>query len=90
MKFPSDYPYSPPSVRFITKVWHPNVYEVRFFFIFFQFLVIFDEFQVSNEDAAEMFKNRQKISIFSNRTNFIERKKLYVQVQIFSQLQKKK
>ena len=29
MKFPSDYPYSPPSVRFITKVWHPNVYEVR-------------------------------------------------------------
>merc|ERR1711993_204921 len=27
MKFPSDYPYSPPSVRFITKVWHPNVYE---------------------------------------------------------------
>ena len=29
MKFPPDYPYSPPSVRFITKVWHPNVYEVR-------------------------------------------------------------
>ena len=29
MKFPADYPYSPPSVRFITKVWHPNVYEVR-------------------------------------------------------------
>merc|ERR1719507_209107 len=27
MKFPPDYPYSPPSVRFITKVWHPNVYE---------------------------------------------------------------
>jgi len=27
MKFPTDYPYSPPSVRFITKVWHPNVYE---------------------------------------------------------------
>jgi len=27
MKFPADYPYSPPSVRFITKVWHPNVYE---------------------------------------------------------------
>merc|ERR1712115_121876 len=27
MKFPSDYPYSPPSIRFITKVWHPNVYE---------------------------------------------------------------
>ena len=30
MKFPADYPYSPPSVRFITKVWHPNVYEVNF------------------------------------------------------------
>ena len=27
MKFPPDYPFSPPSVRFITKVWHPNVYE---------------------------------------------------------------
>ncbi|GFR91432.1 ubiquitin-conjugating enzyme E2 R2-like [Elysia marginata] len=27
MKFPADYPYSPPSVRFITKMWHPNVYE---------------------------------------------------------------
>lgn len=29
MKFPSDYPYSPPSIRFLTKVWHPNVYEVN-------------------------------------------------------------
>lgn len=28
MKFPMDYPYSPPSIRFLTKVWHPNVYEV--------------------------------------------------------------
>lgn len=28
MKFPPDYPYSPPSIRFLTKVWHPNVYEV--------------------------------------------------------------
>jgi len=27
MKFPDDYPYSPPSVRFLTKMWHPNVYE---------------------------------------------------------------
>lgn len=27
MKFPPDYPYSPPSVKFLTKVWHPNVYE---------------------------------------------------------------
>lgn len=30
MKFPQDYPYSPPSIRFLTKVWHPNVYEVSF------------------------------------------------------------
>ena len=29
MKFPADYPYSPPTIRFLTKVWHPNVYEVR-------------------------------------------------------------
>jgi ubiquitin-conjugating enzyme E2 R len=28
MKFPLDYPYSPPSLKFLTKVWHPNVYEV--------------------------------------------------------------
>jgi len=28
MKFPADYPYSPPSVRFMSKMWHPNVYEV--------------------------------------------------------------
>lgn len=28
LKFPLDYPYSPPSMRFLTKVWHPNVYEV--------------------------------------------------------------
>ncbi|UYV63267.1 CDC34 [Cordylochernes scorpioides] len=27
VKFPIDYPYSPPSVRFLSKVWHPNVYE---------------------------------------------------------------
>lgn len=27
MKFPMDYPYSPPSVRFLCKMWHPNVYE---------------------------------------------------------------
>merc|ERR1711863_3563 len=27
LKFPPDYPYNPPSIRFITKVWHPNVYE---------------------------------------------------------------
>ena len=31
MKFPPDYPYSPPSMRFLTKVWHPNVYEVSSF-----------------------------------------------------------
>ncbi|XP_065573510.1 ubiquitin-conjugating enzyme E2 R2-like isoform X1 [Artemia franciscana] len=27
VKFPADYPYSPPHVRFVTKLWHPNVYE---------------------------------------------------------------
>ena len=27
MKFPKDYPYSPPTVKFITKMFHPNVYE---------------------------------------------------------------
>lgn len=32
MKFPADYPYSPPTIRFMTKVWHPNVYEVCILF----------------------------------------------------------
>ncbi|CAJ0963850.1 unnamed protein product, partial [Mesorhabditis belari] len=27
IRFPPNYPYSPPSVKFLTKVWHPNVYE---------------------------------------------------------------
>jgi len=27
LKFPQDYPYNPPTVRFLSKVWHPNVYE---------------------------------------------------------------
>ena len=27
MRFPSDYPYQPPTFRFLTKnIWHPNVY----------------------------------------------------------------
>ncbi|GMR54364.1 hypothetical protein PMAYCL1PPCAC_24559, partial [Pristionchus mayeri] len=27
IRFPANYPYSPPTVKFTTKVWHPNVYE---------------------------------------------------------------
>lgn len=27
LTFPEDYPYSPPAVKFLSKVWHPNVYE---------------------------------------------------------------
>ncbi|XP_021563262.1 ubiquitin-conjugating enzyme E2 R1-like, partial [Carlito syrichta] len=27
LKFPVDYPYSPPAFRFLTKMWHPNIYE---------------------------------------------------------------
>jgi len=27
MKFPGDYPYSPPTVKFLSKMWHPNIYE---------------------------------------------------------------
>lgn len=29
IKFPIDYPYSPPAFRFLTKMWHPNIYEVK-------------------------------------------------------------
>ncbi|XP_065059850.1 ubiquitin-conjugating enzyme E2 R2-like [Rhopilema esculentum] len=27
LSFPQDYPYSPPNFRFLTKMWHPNIYE---------------------------------------------------------------
>lgn len=27
MTFPQDYPYNPPKVKFLSKMWHPNVYE---------------------------------------------------------------
>jgi len=27
LSFPQDYPYSPPNFRFVTKMWHPNIYE---------------------------------------------------------------
>ncbi|CAI4225856.1 unnamed protein product [Auanema sp. JU1783] len=27
IRFPQNYPYAPPTVRFSTKLWHPNVYE---------------------------------------------------------------
>uniref|UniRef100_A0A023F2W1 Putative ubiquitin-conjugating enzyme e2 r2-like protein n=1 Tax=Triatoma infestans TaxID=30076 RepID=A0A023F2W1_TRIIF len=30
MKFPLDYPYSPPTFRFITKMWHPNIFETGY------------------------------------------------------------
>jgi ubiquitin-conjugating enzyme E2 R len=29
IKFPTNYPYAPPNLLFLSKVWHPNVYEVR-------------------------------------------------------------
>lgn len=27
IKFPLDYPYSPPTFQFLTNMWHPNIYE---------------------------------------------------------------
>ncbi|XP_003744401.1 ubiquitin-conjugating enzyme E2 R2 [Galendromus occidentalis] len=27
MRFPANYPFSPPTVSFLTRMWHPNVYE---------------------------------------------------------------
>ncbi|XP_062156168.1 ubiquitin-conjugating enzyme E2 14 [Alnus glutinosa] len=27
MSFPSNYPQSPPTVRFVSEMWHPNVYQ---------------------------------------------------------------
>lgn len=27
LRFPGNYPFSPPTFRFMTKIWHPNIYE---------------------------------------------------------------
>jgi len=27
MEFPTNYPFAPPKVKFLTKMWHPNIYE---------------------------------------------------------------
>lgn len=27
IRFPGNYPFSPPTFRFLTKIWHPNIYE---------------------------------------------------------------
>ncbi|OQV11621.1 Ubiquitin-conjugating enzyme E2 R1 [Hypsibius exemplaris] len=27
IKFPPEYPFSPPAVRFVNKLWHPNIYD---------------------------------------------------------------
>lgn len=27
MEFPSDYPLKPPTMRFVTNMWHPNIYQ---------------------------------------------------------------
>ena len=29
MRFPQEYPYSPPRLKFLTPLLHPNVYSVR-------------------------------------------------------------
>ncbi|KAI9468377.1 Ubiquitin-conjugating enzyme E2 7 [Coemansia sp. RSA 989] len=27
LKFPHDYPFEPPTMRFVSQMWHPNIYE---------------------------------------------------------------
>lgn len=27
MEFPSDYPLAPPTMKFVTPMWHPNIHE---------------------------------------------------------------
>ena len=51
MKFPHDYPYSPPTVRFSTKMWHPNIYEVNYLFTF-HFLSELNFFNFKNGDVC--------------------------------------
>jgi ubiquitin-protein ligase len=31
LKFPQDYPNHPPAVKFVTKVFHPNICKIEFF-----------------------------------------------------------
>ena len=44
IRFPGDYPFSAPSFRFLTKIWHPNIYENGEVNLFFPFLSVFKSF----------------------------------------------
>ena len=44
IRFPGDYPFSAPSFRFLTKIWHPNIYENGEVNLFFPFLLVFNLF----------------------------------------------
>ena len=41
IRFPGDYPFSAPSFRFLTKIWHPNIYENGEVNLLFPFLSVF-------------------------------------------------
>ena len=41
IRFPGDYPFSAPSFRFLTKIWHPNIYENGEVNLLFPFLLVF-------------------------------------------------
>lgn len=58
MKFPQDYPYSPPTIRFLTKVWHPNVYEVSVSFTFITFTC-----HKAKEKEEKLFVYKIRISV---------------------------
>eukprot|EP00058_Branchiostoma_floridae_P020830 XP_002606320.1 hypothetical protein BRAFLDRAFT_67562 [Branchiostoma floridae] len=69
MKFPQDYPYSPPTFRFTTKMWHPNIYEqvVLFFFrtILMSVISLLNEpntYSPANVDASVMFRKWRESS----------------------------
>ena len=68
MRFPMDYPYNPPTVRFLTKMWHPNVYKVGLFKKFRSTIYILKinwliELQ-STPDILKHFKTGLKTHLF--------------------------
>jgi len=60
LQFPSDYPMSPPKLRFISDFWHPNVYSNNGL-VCISILHAAGEDQLSGEDAGERWMPTQSV-----------------------------
>merc|ERR1711937_1007001 len=52
IRFPGDYPFSVPSFRFLTKIWHPNILKTERFASLFSTLLL----MTHKEKAQSKFK----------------------------------